>query len=75
MARALEMPLYHVMYDGDKPPQGQDAAHENAWGSYGKDARYMHKLCGFLSRMSARDRSLLLGFAENITKRKKSRLE
>ena len=72
MARALEMPLYQVLYDGDKPPQQrQVSADENAWGNHGKDARYLHKICQCLSRMSAKDRSLLLGFAENMTKRAK----
>ena len=73
MARALEMPLYQIMYDGDKPPQSQTQTDENAWGNGGKDARFLRKLCGCLSRMKDGDRELLLGFAENIVRRKKSR--
>jgi hypothetical protein len=30
MARALEMPLYQVRYDGDEPPQERD---EKRWGA------------------------------------------
>lgn len=75
MARALDMQLYQVMYDGNEPPQARSENGDNAWGSRGKDARYLHKLCGCLSRMSANDKTLLLGLAENMTKRKKSRPE
>ena len=70
MARALEMQLYQVMYDGDEPPQARNEKGPNEWGSRGKDARYLRKLCGCLSRMKERDRELLLGFAQNMIKAK-----
>ena len=73
MARALEVPLYHIMYDGDKPPLARKDNNDNAWGSHGKDARYLHKLCRCLSQMKNNDRELLLGFAGQITRRKKNR--
>jgi transcriptional regulator with XRE-family HTH domain len=75
MARALEMPLYQVLYDGNKPPQApaRNGADETAWGSHGKDARFLHKICGCLSRMKQHDRDLLIGLAENITRRKVKR--
>lgn len=72
-ARALEVPLYALLYDGDKPPQERDHADDNTWGSHGKDARYLHKLCQCLSRMKENDRQLLMGLAENMTRRTKSR--
>src|SRR5579863_10709071 len=49
LARALEMPLYQLMYDGDEPPQ-QDVpavwteSSANSWGGSGKDLRFMRKL-------------------------------
>src|ERR1700747_3073676 len=70
-ARALEVPLYALLYDGDKPPQERSHADDDAWGSQGKDRRYLHKLCGCLSRMKDHDRQLLMGLAENMTRRKK----
>lgn len=70
MARALELPLYALMYDGDKPPQARNDVEQNEWGSRGKDARYLRKLCGFLSCMNEKDRDLLLGFAQNAINRK-----
>lgn len=70
IARALEMQLYQVMYDGDEPPKARNEKEENEWGSRGKDARFLRKMCGCLSRMNVADRELLLGFAQNMTKKK-----
>jgi len=73
MARAMEMPLYALMYDGNQPPALANRKSDDGFGSYGKEARFLQKLSGFLSRMNDKDRNLLLGFAENLTKRKRSR--
>jgi len=73
MARAFEVPMYQMMYDGDKPPQARNDTNDTAWGNSGKDARYLHKICHSLSGMSGGDRNLLMGLAEKMTKRKKSR--
>jgi transcriptional regulator with XRE-family HTH domain len=67
-ANALEVPLYQLFYEGDKPPalprlQSGKRGAPIAWGSTGKDARYLAKLTRALSRMSARDRRLLLSAA------------
>jgi transcriptional regulator with XRE-family HTH domain len=74
IARALEMPLYQLMYDGQDPPavpkkgNGKSATE---WGNAGKDARFLNKLCRFLAEMNSGDRQLLLSFAENVSTRKK----
>lgn len=70
MARALELPLYALVYDGDKPPQARIEKETNEWGSTGKDARYLRKLCVLLSKMKETDRQLLLGLVQNMTKGK-----
>jgi transcriptional regulator with XRE-family HTH domain len=75
MARALGMPLYQLMYDGQEPPaalplKGNGKASDE-WGSAGKDARFLRKLCGLLAKMTAGDRELLLSFAEKMPKRGK----
>ena len=49
LARALEVPLYHLFYDGDEPPKLPDlpkrkSSDDIAWGSAGKDARFLNKL-------------------------------
>ena len=71
MARALEMPLYQVLYDGDKPPQVRVEKHSKEWGSSGKEARYLRKLSAHLSNMKERDRQLILGLAQNMVKKER----
>src|ERR1700741_4948492 len=65
MARALEIPLYQLFYDGEKPPPlptlpNRRTASGLDWGSSGKDARYLMKFRQQLSRMDEGDRRLLL---------------
>jgi transcriptional regulator with XRE-family HTH domain len=50
MARALEVPLYQLFYDGEEPPLLQNlpkrkGADEIVWGSSGKDARQLANFC------------------------------
>src|SRR5258707_4832956 len=74
MARALEMPLYQLMFDGDKPPAlppKGDGKRSAEWGSAGKDARLLRKVSQFLATMSQGDRQLLLSFAEKVPHRRK----
>jgi transcriptional regulator with XRE-family HTH domain len=74
IARALEMPLYQLMFDGDKPPTVPlkgDGRRSDEWGSAGKDARFLNKLCLSLAKMSEGDRQLLLSFAEKVPHRRK----
>jgi len=74
MARALEMPLYQLMYDGQEPPKlptkinGHKAPE---WGDVGKDARFLNKLSRFLATMGEADRQVLLSFAENVTRKRR----
>src|SRR5258707_15226904 len=49
LARAFEVPLYQLFYEGDEPPKlpnllKQKSSNEDAWGSSGKDARFLTKL-------------------------------
>ena|ERR1700732_320368 len=74
IARALEMPLYQLMYDGQDPPavpKNGNRKSATEWGNAGKDARFLNKLCRFLSDMNDGDRQLLLSFAENVTKKQR----
>ena len=44
IARALEMPLYQLMYDGQEPPALRlrgNGKNSDEWGSSGKDARFL----------------------------------
>jgi len=73
MARALEMPLYALMYDGQEPPAAPPSSGKRSdeWGSVGKDARFLNKLSRCLAKMSENDRELILNLAEKMPSRKK----
>ena len=73
-ARALEVPLYQLFYDGEEPPKLPNLSERNssddiAWGSGGKDARFLNKLRHLLSKMEEADRKLLLHMAQKMAKR------
>jgi transcriptional regulator with XRE-family HTH domain len=55
MARAFEVPLYQLFYDGEEPPQLRNllrrkSSNDDAWGNSGKDGRYMSKLRRLLGK-------------------------
>lgn len=71
MARALEVPMYQVFYDGDKPPElpnlpKRKTTDEIAWGSAGKDARYLSKLRRLLAKTEEGNRKLILYMAQKM---------
>src|ERR1700719_3861284 len=71
MARALEIPLYQIFYDGDEPPKlpnllKRNRAGGSVWGSSGKQAAYLHKLVRCLSKAKDSDRKLLLAMAQKV---------
>ena len=77
-ARALEVPMYQLFYAGDKPPEltnlpKRKTADDIAWGSTGKDARYLAKFRRLLARTAERDRKLLLLMAQKIAAHKATR--
>ncbi len=77
-ARALEVPMYQLLYDGDKPPKlpnlpNRKTADEIAWGSTGKDAHYLAKFRLLLGRTTERDRNQLLSMAQKIAAKKTTR--
>jgi transcriptional regulator with XRE-family HTH domain len=71
LARALEVPLYQVFYDGEKPPQLPNLlkgkkSDDIVWGSKGRDAIYLHKLRKCLSKAGDKDRKILLSVAQKL---------
>jgi transcriptional regulator with XRE-family HTH domain len=67
-ARALEVPLYQLFYDNEvgpatKPPS---PAGKKDWASQGKGQRMFNKMCQSLSRMSEKDREILLAVAKQF---------
>jgi transcriptional regulator with XRE-family HTH domain len=76
-ARALEVPMYELLYDGEKPPEipnlpKRKSAGEIAWGSSGKDARMLMKLRQLLGKTNKDDQKLLLSVALKMARRKAS---
>ena len=71
-ARALELPLYHLMFDGDKPPappksikQTQDSLESSRSG-----VLLMKKMVGLLAKMDQEDRNLILFLAGRVSKKR-----
>lgn len=76
-ARALEIPMYHLFYDGEEPPQLPNlvkptSTGENAWGSVGKDARFLSKLRRVLGKANEQDRKIILLMAQKMALRSMS---
>ncbi len=74
MARAFEVPLYQLFYDGQEPPQvpnllKRKSSDENAWGNSGKDARYLNKLRRVLSKTDDENRKLVTHMAQKMAGR------
>ena len=70
-ARALEVPLYQLFYDGKKPPQlpnllQRKTSAEIVLGSKGKDAMYLHKLRKCLGKAGDKDPKILFSFAQKL---------
>ncbi len=74
MARAFEVPLYQLFYEGDEPPAVPNllkrrSAEKDAWSSSGRDARFLSKLRRLLGKSSDEDRKLILHMAQKMANR------
>jgi transcriptional regulator with XRE-family HTH domain len=74
MARALEVPLYQLFYDGEEPPvlpnlPKRKSADDIVWGSTGKEARLLNKFRRLMGRIEEPDRRLLLYMAQKMANR------
>ena len=72
LARALEVPLYQLFYEGEEPPKlpnllKRKTSDNIVWGNSGKHAVYLHKLTKCLSKAAEPDRKLLLAMAQKMT--------
>src|SRR5258708_5174040 len=59
-ARALEVPMYQLFYDGEEPPKlpnlpKRKSADDVAWGSRDKDAHLLAQFCRLFSRLEDND--------------------
>jgi transcriptional regulator with XRE-family HTH domain len=73
-ARALEVPLYQLFYDGKGPVKKPNipSSYSRAvpWGNGGKEHHELRLFIDALSRMDERDRSLLLAVGQRLLRRK-----
>ena len=78
MARALEVPMYKLFYDGEAPPKlgnisKRQTADDIAWGSSGKEARFLTMFRRLLGRIEEKDRKLLMSFAQKLASKRGGR--
>jgi transcriptional regulator with XRE-family HTH domain len=73
-ARALEVPMYQLFYEGEEPPKlpnllKRKSTDDILWGNSGKEAHMLVKFCRFFGRMKE-DRNVLFFMAQKMAKRK-----
>jgi transcriptional regulator with XRE-family HTH domain len=74
LARAMEVPLYQLFYDGEEPPElpnlpKRKSADDIAWGSSGKEARQLGRFRRLLGRIDEPNRKLLMYMAQKMAHR------
>jgi transcriptional regulator with XRE-family HTH domain len=72
-ARALEVPMYQLFYEGEEPPKlpslpKRKLSTSVAWGDSGKDSRMLAKFRHLLARTEESDRKLLLLMAQKMAR-------
>jgi transcriptional regulator with XRE-family HTH domain len=78
LARAFDVPLYQLFYDGKKPPKVPNHLKRKTradilWGSSGREARILSKFQKLLGRVEQNDRKLLLSLAQEMAGRRGGR--
>jgi transcriptional regulator with XRE-family HTH domain len=76
LARAMEVPLYRLFYDGEVPAKTinlpkYNIEDEKAWGQSGKDSRILNQFRKLLSQASENDRELLVFMAQKMASKAK----
>ena len=72
-ARALEIPMYQLFYDGEEPPKPLDLPKRKAdsklFGASGKDVRMLAKFRKLLGQSDTKNQSILLLMAQKMARR------
>jgi len=71
LARALEVPLYQLFYEGEEPPKmpnlpKRTTADDIAWGNSGKDAKVLGQFRRLLGKTSEKNQRILLYMAQKM---------
>jgi transcriptional regulator with XRE-family HTH domain len=74
-ARALEVPMYQLFYDGEETPKlpnllKRKTTEDILWGSSGKDENMLRQFCRLFGRMKEGDLGLVLFMAQKMARRK-----
>ncbi len=74
LARALQVPLYQLFYEGEQPPKlshlaKRITAEDIAYGTSAKEARILGKFSRLLGRITEPDRKLLFHMAQKMARR------
>lgn len=70
-ARALEIPMYRLFYEGDKPPEAPKLLAHNGndmWGASGAERSELRLFARKLSKMSETQRKLLMATAQRMAR-------
>jgi transcriptional regulator with XRE-family HTH domain len=73
-AKALEIPIYQLFYDGPEPLKASDLRvwkprDETLWGGSGQDADYLKQLRRLLRKLDDPNRRVLLQMASRLARR------
>jgi len=73
LARALEVPMYQLFYDGEEPPKlpnlpKRKPGEDYPWGSSGKSAAVLAQFRKLLGQTSEKERKILLSVAQKMAK-------
>jgi transcriptional regulator with XRE-family HTH domain len=72
LARAMDVPMYQLFYDGENPPKPRlSNPADQAWGSHGREARMLDRFRRVLARTDKSDRKLLLSMAQMLSRKKR----
>ncbi len=74
-AKALEVPMYQLFYEGEQPPAPSTLRvwkppDENSWGSSGEDAVFLKALRRLLRKIEEPNRKIILQMAGKMARRK-----
>jgi transcriptional regulator with XRE-family HTH domain len=74
-AKALDVPMYQLFYEGDRPPEPSTLrvwkpADETTWGNSGDDAIFLKKLHRLLRKIEEPNRKIIYQMAGKMARRR-----